>query len=322
MMAEYPASGPRDALRATITNQDDTAAFVALSAAFRWVETILAEEVPDRATAVRRVIALANALAAGASLGDSVSALQRHADPGIPMERRIAAAVAALADVARHIDALRADVDRLEAADATLAALLAEAAALAARQEELHRRQALAADLEMLERDREAVEYEIDALETVTAREEALAETIRRFASLACQYLPALRADTQAARDAVTRGLADLRAAVVAKETAEAEARLISERVRSARADLADAERRYEDLAAEHRSLLAPLVAHHAADAALASALPNLVDRPDAGQVRVALDAIERQLVAVDDILRAVLAEHAIQNQKERAIQQ
>jgi hypothetical protein len=290
------------ALAETVSRPGPAAALEALGHAARWAALALpAEAGGDDVAAFECVVALDQALTHVTGLLRLVPELLRVASAGQAISDRLAAA--------------SAELDRQRAAVADDNHKLAQARDLEQRAGQLQaERDAAAARIASLQRA-SVIERELPALRARQADLEgaissaAAAEGGKIVAGLAAAARHVLdltgeqKALIEASNHQLVAALADATEAISLEQGRHDE--LI--------AQLADAEREAEQLAAQHRQALPGLRARHEADSALtagldAGGLPAVSSA--AGRVQEELAGIERRIAAAEDLLRPLLLSH------------
>jgi DNA repair exonuclease SbcCD ATPase subunit len=294
---------PRATLAETLTRSGPAAALEALDHAAQWAAQALPAEVgDDDVAAFECVVALDQALAHVAALLRLLPDLLRTASAGQAISDRLAAA--------------RAELERQRVALAGEHDTLAQARDLEQRAGQLRaERDAATARIAEL-RQASVIERELPALR---ARQADLEAAISPAAAAeGAQAVAGLVAAARHVLDLTGEQKALVEAANHRLITALAEATEAASRERGRHeeltAQLADAEREAEELAAQRRQVLPALRARQEADSALAAGLDAgglPAGDSAASRVREELADTERRIAVAEDLLRPLLLRHA-----------
>jgi hypothetical protein len=294
---------PRATLAETLTRSGSAAALEALDHAAQWAAQALPAEVgDDDVAAFECVVALDQALAHVAALLRLLPDLLRTASAGQAISDRLAAA--------------RAELERQRVALAGEHDTLAQARDLEQRAGQLRaERDAATARIAEL-RQASVIERELPALR---ARQADLEAAISPAAAAeGAQAVAGLVAAARHVLDLTGEQKALVEAANHRLITALAEATEAASRERGRHeeltAQLADAEREAEELAAQRRQVLPALRARQEADSALAAGLDAgglPAGDSAASRVREELADTERRIAVAEDLLRPLLLRHA-----------
>ncbi|GAA1592430.1 hypothetical protein GCM10009678_88320 [Actinomadura kijaniata] len=270
----------------------------------------------DDVAAFRAVAGLDDALEAVARLAEAAPALVRAAAPGRPVAEHLDARRAALARAREILARDRADLAELGAAERDLTAAAAEHDRLRDRVAELRRLRDLAGALDALRAQHAALTAGLAALaDPVEQAERAVEKDAGALLRLTEEQLDLLRPRVRRALEEADAGNAEL--AGLRSRLAEAE-----ERVEADRAALAGAAEGFEKLRERHERVLRPLRAYQRADEDLARGLGSSPLAGDSGLDLAAreLEAVDRRLTEVDELLTTALAEHARAYEEARAV--
>lgn len=247
----------------------------------------------DDADALACVIELDDALEELPPLRRATATLIALASPGEEAGRHVAGREAQAAEITEDLGALRTALSAAQRREAEFQATLVQHAELRDKITTLRRVERLGAALGELEGQRQLIDDRLAALkQPVEKAESAVARGAADLVRLTDERREALRPHVRESLE---------RAAAAQAALAAVEAELARHR-----AELTEATRRHDELAALHREGIAAVRAHAAADLRVAEAL-GAPDRDGLGRVTEVVRDVQTRLAEVDVLLAAVL---------------